>query len=55
VFGQKVQETRALLAGYGTDAAERAAILIDAVGLHMAAQTAAAVISRPELQPLACS
>ena len=43
VFGNKVEETRAMLAGYGIDAADRAATLIDAVGLHAAAQTAAAV------------
>jgi hypothetical protein len=42
-----------MLAGYGIDAADRAATLIDAVGLHAAAQTAAGVASRPDLQPLA--
>ena len=43
VFGKLADETRALLAGYGNDAAERSFTLLDAVGLHMAAQTAAAM------------
>jgi Ser/Thr protein kinase RdoA (MazF antagonist) len=53
VLQEKLAETTAMLAGYGRHAAERASLLADAVALHAAAQTAAAVISRPDLAPLA--
>jgi Ser/Thr protein kinase RdoA (MazF antagonist) len=53
VLGRRVPETRALLTAYGKDAVERAKVLTDLVALHMAAQTAAAVANRPDLQPLA--
>ena len=53
VFGEQVDQTRALLAAYGDDAADRDLVLTDAVGLHMAAQTAGALDARPALRPLA--
>ena len=53
VLGRRVPETRALLSAYGDDAAGRSTVLADLVGLHMAAQTAAAVVARPDLRTLA--
>lgn len=53
VFSQNVDQTMAMLAGYGTGATERAMTLMDAVGLHAAAQTVAAMADRPDLQPQA--
>jgi len=49
VFGELVDETRAFLAAYGADAVHRADVMSAAFGLHAAAQTASALVSRPAL------
>ena len=53
VLGQHIEKTDALLSAYADDAADRAAVLAEGVGLHMAAQTISAAAARPGLTRLA--